>query len=344
MSKDFLSSADRAYFRTMMRRQINSAVHRRMNTLLLLDAGWSVAQVAAALFLDEGTVRAHQGLYQTEGRRGVERLEYAGGQPLLTPDELAVLKAQVSKELYLSAKAVAAWVRERFAVEYTANAMTKLLKRLGFVYKLPKRVPAKASAEAQSEFLAKTLDPLLKAASDDGSPVYFVDATHAAYDAHAACGWILRGETRELKANHGRVRINVNGALNAATCALIHRQEELITSAAMIALFRDLEAAHPAVPEITVILDNARYNRSKELREWLETSRIKLVYLPPYAPNLNLIERFWGFLKKNVIWNRYYPTFAEFKDAIEKFLQNIGSYRDDLQTLLSHRFHLIGNS
>lgn len=55
MSKGFLSSADRAYFRTMMRRQINSAVHRRMNTLLLLDAGWSVAQVAAALFLDEGT-------------------------------------------------------------------------------------------------------------------------------------------------------------------------------------------------------------------------------------------------------------------------------------------------
>jgi DNA-binding NarL/FixJ family response regulator len=70
MSKGFLSSADRAYFRTMMRRQINSAVHRRMNTLLLLDAGWSVAQVAEALFVDGGTVRGHQGLYLTEGRAG----------------------------------------------------------------------------------------------------------------------------------------------------------------------------------------------------------------------------------------------------------------------------------
>jgi len=69
-----------------------------------------------------------------------------------------------------------------------------------------------------------------------------------------------------------------------------------------------------------------------------------MVYLPPYAPNLNLIEQFWGFLKKNVIWNCYYSTFDEFKDAIEKFLQDIGSYRDDLQTLLSHRAHLIGNS
>lgn len=108
MSKGFLSSADRAYFRTMMRRQINSAVHRRMNTLLLLDAGWSVAQVAEALFLDEGTVRGHQGLYLTAGRAGVERLDYAGCQPLLTPDELTALKSHVSEQLYMSAKAVAA--------------------------------------------------------------------------------------------------------------------------------------------------------------------------------------------------------------------------------------------
>jgi transposase len=344
MSELVLSHADRVYFRAMMRRQINSAVHRRMNTLLLLDAGWSVSQVATALFLDEGTVRAHRSLYQKEGREGIERLEYAGCQPLLSAEELSILTAHVSQELYLSAKAVARWVRDRFAVEYTANAMTKVLKRLGFVYKLPKRVPAKASAAEQSAFLTQTLEPLLNAASDGKVPVYFVDATHAAYDAHAAYGWILRGQTRELKANHGRVRINVNGALNAATGTLIYRQEELITSAAMIALFQDLEAAHPESAGITVVLDNARYNRSNELREWLKTSRINLVYLPPYAPNLNLIERFWGFLKKNVIWNHYYPTFAEFKNAIERFLQNIGSYRDDLQTLLSHRFHLIGNS
>ncbi|MQP64086.1 hypothetical protein GE253_01885 [Niveispirillum sp. SYP-B3756] len=68
--------------------------------------------------------------------------------------------------------------------------------------------------------------------------------------------------------------------------------------------------AHPGTAEITVALDNARYNRSNELQDWLKTSRIKLVYFPPYAPNLNLIERFWGFLKKNIIWNHYYPAFA----------------------------------
>ncbi len=101
----------------------------------------------------------------------------------------------------------------------------------------------------------------------------------------------------ELKSNHGRTRINVNGALSWPARSLVHRQEERITSAAMIRLFADLVALHPEAETITVVLDNARYNRSRELKAWLAEPgcRLRLVYLPSYAPNLNLIERFWHF-------------------------------------------------
>jgi transposase len=53
-----------------------------------------------------------------------------------------------------------------------------------------------------------------------------------------------------------------------------------------------------------VVLDNARYNHSKELKAWLacDDCRIEVVYLPPYAPNLNLIERFWWLFKKSTIY------------------------------------------
>jgi transposase len=341
MSEGFLSPSDRAYFRLMMRRQINSAVHRRMNTLLLLDAGWSAARVADALFLDEETVKAHRDLYERKGREGIEVLAYTGCSSHLTPDQLSELKKEVRSNLYMSAKAIAAWVFDKFSITYTAHAMAKVLKREGFVYKLPKRVPAKSSEQAQSDFFKSTLSPLLDE-SKEGSPVYFVDATHAAYDAHAACGWILRGETRELKANHGRVRININGALNASTLEVIHKREERITSSAMIELFKKIEEAHPQAEKITVILDNARYNRSKDVNSYVCSSRIKPVYLPPYAPNLNLIERFWGYLKKIAIWNRYYSTFKDFEHAVDGFFQNIGAHKEALERLLTPRFHFIG--
>jgi Winged helix-turn helix len=102
-----------------------------------------------------------------------------------------------------------------FGVGYTSHAMVKLLKRMGFVYKKPKKVPAKANEDAQRKFVEETLGPLMKVANDD-TPLYFVDGTHPSYTAHAAYGWIRKGETRELKSNHGRQNININDALSRA--------------------------------------------------------------------------------------------------------------------------------
>ena len=75
----------------------------------------------------------------------------------------------------------------------------------------------------------------------------------------------------------------------------MHRQAGRITSAEMILLFEDLQARHPAASAIRVVLDNTRYYHSKELKAWLacDDCSIEVVYLPAYAPNLNLIERFW---------------------------------------------------
>ncbi|MFZ1454405.1 MAG: transposase, partial [Saprospiraceae bacterium] len=46
---------------------------------------------------------------------------------------------------------------------------------------------------------------------------------------------------------------------------------------------------------------NSRRYKNKELKEWLKDTKIEQVFLPPYSPNLNIIERLWKFLKKKVI-------------------------------------------
>jgi hypothetical protein len=94
-----------------------------------------------------------------------------------------------------------------------------------------------------------TLDPLTAQASDK-TPLYFVDGTHPSYTAYAAYGWIRKGETRELKSNHGRTNININGALSWPGRDFVHRQTGRITSAEMILLFADLQARHPTATAI----------------------------------------------------------------------------------------------
>lgn len=343
MSGLILRPSDRSYFLAMMRRQTNSAVHRRMNVLLLLDDGWSLAEVARALYLDEGTVRAHRELYEREGRDAIERLAYEGHAPRMNAQQERRLVAHFSGRVVANAKDFCAFARANFGLVYTPNAMTKCVKRLGFVYKKPKCVPAKADAQVQKRFARNVLRPLMRAANAN-QPLYFVDATHPAYAGRPAYGWMHGDKTCELKSNHGRVNVNINGALCWHDRTLISQQVEKVTSAAMIALFAKVEAHHPRAPIINVVIDNARYNHSIELRAWLDRPgcRIKLRYLPSYSPNLNLIERFWGYLKKKVVFNKYFPTFADFRASISKFLRTLGSHKRALATLLTDKFHFIG--
>jgi hypothetical protein len=107
-------------------------------------------------------------------------------------------------------------------------------------------------------------------------------------DAHGSSqpGLDPQGSDRELKSNHGRVNVNINGALSWLDRAVVHREAARITRAEMILLFNDLQARHPTQTAINVVLDNARYNHSAEIKAYLacDECRIKLVYLPAYAP------------------------------------------------------------
>ena len=343
MSGLVLSAEDRGHLLRLMRRQMNSAVHRRLNVLLLLDDGWTAERIAEALYIDAETVREHRRLHATCGIAGLERLSYTGQEPELTAEQRAALTGELTERLYMTAKEVCGFVQARFGSVYTPNAMTKLLKRLDFVYKKPKCVPAKADATVQRTFVEQTLAPLM-AAAGPRRPLYFVDGTHPAYTGHPAFGWIKRGTTRELKSNHGRVNVNINGALSWPDREVVKREAEKITSGAMIDLFDTLAARHPAASAIDVVLDNASYNHSAAIKAYLacDDCRIRLTYLPPYAPNLNLIERLWWFFKKKTLWNEHYPTLADFRTAIDRFFNNIGAYRSEIASLISRNFHFVG--
>jgi N12 class adenine-specific DNA methylase len=89
--------------------------------------------------------------------------------------QLASLDAHLQENVYLSAKAVAHWVKETFGVSYTESGMTAVLHRLGYVYKKPKLVPGKADAQAQREFLANDYKNINEKKGEN-DPVYFMDA------------------------------------------------------------------------------------------------------------------------------------------------------------------------
>src|SRR5665648_953936 len=87
---------------------------------------------------------------------------------------------------------------------------------------------------------------------------------------------------------------------------------------------------------VTIILDNARYQKCKLVAELAKTLNIELLYIPPYSPNLNIIERLWKFVKKQCLYSKYYSEFKDFKQAINDCLnQTDTTYKKELDSLLT---------
>jgi transposase len=143
-----------------------------------------------------------------------------------------------------------------------------------------------------------------------------------------------------LKTNSGRNRLNILGAYSPDDQSLISWEgRESCDAERVVHLLQLIRRANPG-KRLLVVLDNAPYNRAPAVTQAAKALRIELLYLPTYSPNLNLIERFWKFLKGKVARNRYHATFAEFRAAVQKVLNNLADYREELAGLLTERFQL----
>ena len=114
--------------------------------------------------------------------------------------------------------------------------------------------------------------------------------------------------------------------------------ETTVTAETMCLLLLELAKRAEGVA-ITVVLDNARYQKCAIVQEYAALLRIELLYLPSYSPHLNLIERLWRFVRKRCLYSTYYESFADFKGAIAQCLHNAHhEHREELETLLSWKF------
>lgn len=164
-----------------------------------------------------------------------------------------------------------------------------------------------------------------------------MDAAHFVMGAFLGFVWCF--ERVFIKSPAGRKRFNVLGALNAVTHSVITvTNETYINAETVCELLRKLGNLGLSIP-ITLVLDNAKYQKCQPVKELAATLGIELLYLPSYSPNLNLIERLWKLVKKQCLYSKYYPEFSQFKAAISTFIESAHvKHKKELDSLLTLRF------
>jgi len=157
-------------------------------------------------------------------------------------------------------------------------------------------------------------------AAENKLALLFLDSSHFVMGCDFL-GYIYGKVRRFIKTFSGRKRYNVLGALNFVTkkvTAVVN--DTYITSAEICEMFHKVAAEYAGQP-VHIILDNARYQKSKVVVDLAAELGIELHYIPPYSPNLNLIERLWKHTK-NRLRSKYYDKFDDFKNTIDFIIED----------------------
>ena len=183
-------------------------------------------------------------------------------------------------------------------------------------------MPAKANVSAQRCFYNTVLQPLMSKALKKKLTLLFLDGSHFVM----GCDFLgnIYGKTRRyVKTFSGRKRYNVLGALNFATKKVTTVvNDTYITAAEVCEMLRKIDLEYVEKP-VHIIIDNARYQKCRIVIDLAEELGIALHFMPPYSPNLNLIERLWKHVKSK-LRSRYYAQFDDFKKTIDFIVEDTG--------------------
>jgi len=331
----------------------NSMRENRIRVVLAYNKDVPKDEIKKLFLLDLKTIRRYindfiqyrmDSIDFEDGRKGK-----SGNTSDINEEQIEQVKEYLRNNIVSDAKEISEYIKINFDVDYSISGITALLHRIGFVYKKPIAIPQKAntpeSIQKQLEFEHDYNDFKDNIQEDD--KIFFLDGVHPTHNTKIGYVWIEKGEDKVIETNSGRSRVNINGAYDVENADLFALQSDTVNSDSTLMLLDTmLEANSETEGILYCISDNARYYKSHIIQDALKTEkykRIKMIFIPPYSPNLNPIEKVWKFFKKEVMENKFYKTFKEFKEAVDYFFNKeikSQTMKEKLKKYAPDKFHI----
>jgi transposase len=319
-------------------------VRRKMLVLWLLHCGLTREKAAFVTCLGRATVQRYVAAFRQGGLDGLRHWGVTGPVSDLAAHHDCIREEFTQKPARTIAEACER-IERLTGVRRQPSQVRKFLKGLGLKWQRVRALPVPPKktlgehVKEQARFLDEELNPRLEEAKAGQRHVFFVDAAHMVFGTFVCCLWSF--VRLFVRAASGRQRFNVLGAWDAVAGQLTAvTNATVVNTETMCELLRKLASQGLSRP-ITLVLDNARYQRNAVVQALAASLGIELLYLPPYSPNLNLIERLWRFIKREALYGRYHPTFADFQAAIQDTLGQLSTkHSDRLASLMTLNFQV----
>jgi transposase len=317
-------------------------IYQRLSAVLWSDDGRTREEIAELVGVSTRQVGQWFRIYRNKGLDQLCTLHYQGDPGRLGPAQVKRLRQEIEKGVFHNADQIRTWIEATFGVTYSASGIKDLLRRIGASFHKVSGFFWKADVKKQKQFVRKYRRHKREAGPETRR--YFVDACHPVWgvDLLYSC-WLLVGQRFYVGVGNGRKRLNILGAYSPDDHDYVDLRltRENITGEQFVKLLERLLARHPDTERFLLYLDNARYYSKPCVKQWLAAHRqFRLVPLPAYSPNLNLIERLWKFLRKKA-FQRWPVTFEGMQAAVAEVLDRLDEYRGELSTLMTERFAIV---
>ncbi len=315
----------------------------RLNMLYLLKSGEAKnrVQVARLLGVDRTSVGTWLQAYETGGLEKMLQRGYAPGrEPILTEEQQTLLLEELRKpEGFTSYVEIQKYIADTFGVKMNYKTVYAMVHdKWGAKLKVPRKSHVKKNAVAtetfRSEFSKHVADAVAEKGADFQSVrVFSQDETRYGLLPTTERRITQRGVKPVAKIDYQYTSVYLYGAVEPLTGERFFLELSHLTSDCFQCFIDAVSVAYAESLNL-LVLDKGRFHHAKSL---VVPANVVLLFLPPYSPELNPIERFWQDLKAK-LFTEFYETLEAMQAQVTEILQ---SYSDAAIAKLTGFSHFI---
>jgi transposase len=302
-----------------------SRFRQRAHAVYLSGRGYRISQLADIFAVDRDTVSGWLTAWEQEGLMGLHDDARPGRPRRVTEEELVALENELEQAPH-HARLLASRLHERTGLTVTFSTIKRWLKARHWVWKRCRRSLKDHQEPAAFQEGQRVLKALQTREAAGEIELFYLDESGFSADACVPYAWQPRGKTRALPANTPG-RVNVVGLVSRQGASYFHTVETTVTSAVVAEAMAGFIRSRPTDKLTVVIMDNAPPHRKAEREnqaDWL-LGHVWVWFLPPYSPELNLIEMLWKKIKYEWLPWAAYANFQTLRSALQDIFENYGA-------------------
>ncbi len=280
--------------------------------------------------------------YNNEGIDSVLEIKPPTGRPGKIAPHLNEIDAALEKAIPKCSSEAMHIIEKTCGVKICVSYARQLFHKLGYGFRKLQPIPGKADADKQTEWI-KNLQPVMDEAREGKRKLFFMDAAHFTLETFLCHVWCK--EPLYLRSGAGRNRFNVLRCIDPFSFDFIESHTMVYVDAEQVREFLvKVRNASGEIP-VSIVLDNARYQHCNAVKEKAAELNIDLIFLPPYSPNLNIIERLWKYTRRHVLAGKHFASPASFHEALRYFFEDdFYNHISALSSLLTLNFQSFKNA